>query len=186
MKQLNSVKSSPFHVYIFQMGWSIPPFMHAACMYRCVEMCKWFEQGGRLASQCTVAGAHTWPNALASNPLTDPTCRQLCSLIPIKSGLQHMCESRFRKEWWEQCSLFGWWKWRIINHRKSCYIIMYIILFIVVRVLLLSLCSCLWPVVLYLQCILSTIPLFWGTNSCGIMELTFWTFDILIRANNPL
>lgn len=177
-------------MYIYSK-WADPFPRHACRMH--VKMC-WnvFETvqmvwaRGWLASQCTVAGAHTWPNALASNPLTDPTCRQLCSLIPIKSGLQHMCESRFRKEWWEQWSLFSWWKWRIINHRKSCYIIMYIILFIVVRVLLLSLCSCLWPVVFYLQCILSTIPLFWGRNTYGIVELTFWTFDILIRANNPL
>lgn len=45
----------------------------------------------------TIAGAHTWANALASNPWNNSTCRQLCSQILIKLGLQHMCESRFRR-----------------------------------------------------------------------------------------
>lgn len=164
------------------MGWSLPLFTHAAMLvqicWNVFVMVQMVWAKGWLASRSTDAGAHTWPNALASNPLTDPTCRQLCLLIPIKSGLQDICESRFRKELWEQWSLLDWWKWRIINERKSCYIIMYIILFIVVRVQLL--CSCLWPDVLCFQCILSTLPLFWGINSCGILEQTFWTLDIFI------
>lgn len=107
--------------------------MHVQMCWNLFAVVRMVWARAELSSLCTVTGAHTWPNARA-----DPTCRQLCSQILIKSGLQRMCESRFRKEWLGQWSPFGSWKWRLINHWKSRYIIMFIILFIVMRVPLLS------------------------------------------------
>lgn len=76
------------------------------------------------------------------------------------------------------------------NHKSQKimlhYDVQYIILFIVVRMPLLSLCSCLWPV-LFLRHTLSKIPIFCGINTCGTSILTFWTlFFAECRANNPL
>lgn len=137
----------------------------------CVQTCWNVFETVRMASHCTITGAHIWPNALALNPWTDPTRRQLCSQIPIKSGLQHMCESRFQKEWWEQWDLFSSWKWRIISHRKSRYIIMYILLLIVMSVLIISLCSCLWPVIL---CLYISVFFFFVCSVLRYKCIGFW------------
>lgn len=164
------------------MVWSLPLFTHAAMLvqicWNVFVMVQMVWARGWLASRSTDAGAHTWPNALASNPLTNPTCRQLCLLIPIKSGLQDICESSFRKELWEQWSLFDWWKWRIINQRKSCYIIMYIILFIVVHVQLSLACCVMLPMHSFHTSTLLRYKYLWNF---GANLLNSWHFHLFVR-----